>query len=629
MEFEKIKLVIWDLDNTFWSGTISEVEIQPVQKNIDLVKSLTDCGIINSICSKNTFEVAVGKLQELNVFDYFVFPSIEWSPKGQRVRNLIKTMSLRPENVLFLDDEVTNMEEAKHYSQEIMVAGPDKLPELMAFVAASKKSDPGHTRLEQYKVLEKKEIELKKYESNEDFLYASNIKVGMVTDCIPELERIHDLLMRTNQLNYTKKRIPINELEALLGRDDAQCGYVTVEDKFGNYGIVGFYALLNNNLEHFLFSCRTIGIGVEQYVYSKLNCPELEVVGEVVSRVKNVEAPLWINHNRTIDAPVVAADNENVISTASKFLFKSPCNFAKSIAYVKNNEMIHCEFNYVSQTKGNVIEAHNHTIQVLGLKEYSQETKQEILNDCTFFDEGVFSGSIFNKKYDVVFLSTLSESYAGIYKKKNSEIKVTVGTHIHPITDKTQWDGLIDGRYYSSENKFTEEYLKEFSEKYDFVGKTTPEDYRFRINKLLDYLDNNTKLCLILGVEFPCENNLDPFFKDMHISHAQINNVVREMAAENPRVICLDLNEFVKHQDDFGDNMNQFKPKIYYDISQKIISIIHHSASTKVENFSTLFIYFDMLLNFTKKITKSVIPEQSALHRNLQIIFHKLSRKRV
>ena len=54
----KIKLVVWDLDETFWGGTLSEEKIKPREKNIDLVKELTSRGIINSICSKNDFEKA-------------------------------------------------------------------------------------------------------------------------------------------------------------------------------------------------------------------------------------------------------------------------------------------------------------------------------------------------------------------------------------------------------------------------------------------------------------------------------------------------------------------------------------------------------------------------------------------
>ncbi len=42
MELNKIKLVIWDLDDTFWNGTLSEGEINPIEKNIQLIKDLTD-----------------------------------------------------------------------------------------------------------------------------------------------------------------------------------------------------------------------------------------------------------------------------------------------------------------------------------------------------------------------------------------------------------------------------------------------------------------------------------------------------------------------------------------------------------------------------------------------------------
>ena len=99
MDFSKIKLVIWDLDNTFWKGIISETAIEPIDSHLQLVKDLVDCGIVNSICSKNNFEICDTKLIELQIREYFVFPSIDWSPKGLRVKDLIKSMSLRAENV--------------------------------------------------------------------------------------------------------------------------------------------------------------------------------------------------------------------------------------------------------------------------------------------------------------------------------------------------------------------------------------------------------------------------------------------------------------------------------------------------------------------------------------------------
>lgn len=629
MDFDKIKLVIWDLDNTFWSGTISEGEIQPIEKNIELILSLTDCGIINSICSKNTFDIGAGKLEELAVFKYFVFPSIEWTPKGQRVRDLIKTMSLRAENVLFIDDEITNLEEAKHYSPGIMVAGPEIIPPLSEFVASLEKKDSGHTRLEQYKLLEKKEIEQKKYDSNEDFLHESNIRVDIIEDCDPELERIHELILRSNQLNYTKKRITIEELKELLENREAKCAYIKVNDKFGDYGIVGFYAVLNGQLEHFLFSCRTIGLGIEQYVYSKLDYPLLEVVGEVVSHVNKTEAPLWVNQYLSQENLNTVSEPKNLIpAQKTKFLFKSACDFSQVIAYVKDGDsLFHCEFNYVNAVNRNVIEGHNHSVNIVALNKISEAEKREILNECVFVDEKMFDGTIYKKKYEMVFLSSFSESYAGIYKKKNSNIHVTAGSYLFPFTDKTCWEGLINKRHYSSNNKLTEEYLKEFSEKYEFLGKSTPADYRKRIDKILNNLDKQTKLCLILGVEFPCEKNTDPFYKERHISHALLNKEIRDMARNNNRLVLLDLNEIVKNQDDFTDNLNQFTSRVNYEISQKMSSLINESVSTKIDHYPLLYVYFDILLNYTKQFVKQIIPNNIGIYKNLHKAYYMLSRK--
>ena len=98
-QFDKIKLVIWDLDETFWNGTISEDTIKIPEKHRELMVQLTDIGIVNSICSKNDFEPTMAYLKDQGLADYFVFPSINWNPKGQRVKQLIEDMQLRTVNV--------------------------------------------------------------------------------------------------------------------------------------------------------------------------------------------------------------------------------------------------------------------------------------------------------------------------------------------------------------------------------------------------------------------------------------------------------------------------------------------------------------------------------------------------
>lgn len=46
---ENVKLVIWDLDDTFWRGTLSEGSVERIESNILIVRALIDRGIMCSI----------------------------------------------------------------------------------------------------------------------------------------------------------------------------------------------------------------------------------------------------------------------------------------------------------------------------------------------------------------------------------------------------------------------------------------------------------------------------------------------------------------------------------------------------------------------------------------------------
>ncbi len=128
---EQIRLVIWDLDETFWRGTLSEEEITPIPAYIELVKTLSARGIVNSICSKNDFALAQQKLIQLGVWEYFVLPRIAFGPKGVMIREIIEAAQLRAPSVLFIDDHVMNLKEALHYNPDLQLAGPDILLSLL------------------------------------------------------------------------------------------------------------------------------------------------------------------------------------------------------------------------------------------------------------------------------------------------------------------------------------------------------------------------------------------------------------------------------------------------------------------------------------------------------------------
>lgn len=314
-----IKVVIWDLDETFWNGTLSEGGITPVQAHIDMVRELVDRGIMCSICSKNDFETAKASLVELGIWDRFVFPHIDWSPKGQAVQSILTRMQLRDENALFLDDNHMNLQEVKFFSPGIACVDATgstdgaqaDLTGLLDLPQLKGKADSDHSRLQQYRVLETKESDQKEGNlSNEDFLRQSGIKVRVITDFDDRMDRVHELINRTNQLNFTKHRVNTPEEKAELDRilrvPGVHAGLVQVQDRYGDYGIVGFFCVHKRfngtNVHHFAFSCRTLNMGIEQWVWQHLERPEFPVVGPVSSALDTPANVDWISQVDDFDA---------------------------------------------------------------------------------------------------------------------------------------------------------------------------------------------------------------------------------------------------------------------------------------------------------------------------------------
>lgn len=323
-----VKMVIWDLDDTFWDGTLSEGGVNLNAANVQAVKTLCERGIVSSICSKNDFEDAKRVLEDAGIWSYFVFPRISFQAKGALIAEIINQANLRADNVLFLDDNHLNLKEALHFAPKLMVAHPiDVLPGLLSTAQSRGKNDVALTRLNQYKQLERKLHDFTaNTNSNEDFLRSCGIQVTLDHDIESNLDRVIELINRSNQLNFTKVRIQGKAEEAKLRRKlcdrEVYAGIVRVSDKYGDYGIVGFYLKKGEVLEHFVFSCRTMNMGIEQYVYERLGKPVCNIVGPVANGLEPFEQVDWITE--------VAKDEYGSTSSVSndKLLLLGSCDIA-------------------------------------------------------------------------------------------------------------------------------------------------------------------------------------------------------------------------------------------------------------------------------------------------------------
>lgn len=595
----RIKLIIWDLDETFWKGTLSDNDKapEPIQMNIDLIKKATNRGIINSICSKNDKKAAEKELESLGVKDLLVFNSINWDSKGSRIKNTLSDMSLRPSNVLFLDDNLTNLAEAEYVLPDLMVSTPDIIPELFVIVDQLGKNDEKHSRLEQYKVLEKKREDAEGFSSNLDFLKQSNIRIQFSSLDDSVIPRIAELIQRSNQLNFTKKRISEEELKDLLHQEEYKLGYVSVADSYGKYGIVGFYALdmKKHRLEHFLFSCRTMGMGIEQYVYAALNYPELLVVEPVSGSVsKEVGMPEYIERVDKLDAK--DTNLTSAVNNQIKVLMKGPCDLEVMASYLESNSVVlDKEFNFVDHN-GNQADYFNHLINIMN---DDFEVISKWCSKYPFLSREGFETQLFSGQYNIVCLSPLMDATLAVYDDGNNH-RLAYGLYSKSLCDKENHKQYIDKKVMTARSNFSEKELMNFADEFVQVSYS-PEMIANNLEKIVNRIlakKSNTKIVVLLLGELEYKSNNHEYldtFGNKHITHKLINAQLKKKFDNSESVYLLDVNNYIKSQSDYFDNINHYSKYVYYEMAQEFVGYIEKITSVKITTSSKTKMFFQNL----------------------------------
>ena len=558
----QVKLVIWDLDETFWSGTLSEGGVTLDLDKIDTVKELNRRGIVSSICSKNDHDDARAELEAAGVWEQFVFPSISWSPKGVGVRAIIEDMGLRAVNVLFIDDNLGNLNEAVHYNPGLQTALPAVIDSLVDQPQLAGKDDRSLSRLHQYRVLERKRDDRAGSSgSNEDFLRASEIRVELGTDCESRAERLVELINRSNQLNYTKRRFGVDEFRGMLADPDRDTRYVGVRDKYGDYGICGVYSVKNGTLTDFVFSCRILHMGVERWIYRHLRKPNLTITGDVLTALDDIDEVDWIS----LDSGAVAVPEPRPTRQA-RVLLKGGCDLLAVDDFLQGRLVT--EFNTVG-SRGHDVVGH-HTVLIRRAADGCSEDQRAVIDRLPFLDSTAFQTAILTDpdRYEAVVYSVLQDYAQGLYRYKDGDLVVPYEQYSDPATDPDRWP------YFLSRWEgvgIDRPFLEWFADNFEFLGPLSPEQFQDNIRWLRGQVPAQAQLVLINGAEVEVDV---PREHDRHLRHREMNAALDAVVAELPNTCILDVRPFVSERDDVVDNIRHYTRPAYLHMANGLRDLL-------------------------------------------------------
>lgn len=264
-----VKCLVWDLDNTLWQGTLLEDPSVQLSSEIrDVITTLDSRGILQSVASKNDFDLAWKRLEDFGIAEYFVLPRIGWGRKSDSIIEIAGQLNFALSTIAFIDDLPNERAEVTFSAPEVRCYAADQalaLPALAEFSPAVVTVD-ARRRREMYQASFRREAEKESFTGpDESFLRSLDLEMHIKRANKEDLSRVEELTLRTSQMNATGVHYSGEDLLGLLDDPAHEVLTVTLTDRFGPHGAVGVLLLECHpevwHLRLLATSCRVVSFG--------------------------------------------------------------------------------------------------------------------------------------------------------------------------------------------------------------------------------------------------------------------------------------------------------------------------------------------------------------------------------
>lgn len=284
------KCLVLDLDGTVWGGVVGEDGAAGIEVGTGyhgeafhafqrVVKQVGSQGVLVAAVSKNDPEPVRQALREHPDMalreDDFVRVTANWRPKHHNLTELAADLNIGVDSFVFADDSPYECGLVRRELPGTAVLWLDDEPALHVekllrdgWFDTRELTAEDTARPARYRHEATRAEFSRGFDTIGDYLRELRVRVRLQRVCEPEVGRVSQLTLRTNQFNLTGRRLQPADVRAFAGDPAVLTLAIHAGDRFGDSGIVGAVLAYRDTdvlrIDDFVLSCRAFARGIEQ-----------------------------------------------------------------------------------------------------------------------------------------------------------------------------------------------------------------------------------------------------------------------------------------------------------------------------------------------------------------------------
>lgn len=290
------KCLVLDLDNTLWGGVIGDdgpdqikigretAEAEAFTAFQEYCLQLRSRGILLAVCSKNSEAIARQGFEHpdsiLSV-DHFSCFKANWEPKHENIKAIAAELNIGLNSLVFVDDNPAEREIIAAQLPEVAV--PNVGSDVSRFISVLEDgryfepvrlSSEDLKRAEQYQENAQRSASESRFQNYDEYLESLEMTAEVAAFKPVYLDRITQLIGKTNQFNLTTRRYTRAQVDAVASDPAYIALYGKLTDKFGDNGLISvIIGRKEDDILHidlWIMSCRVLKRGMEALMLDAL-----------------------------------------------------------------------------------------------------------------------------------------------------------------------------------------------------------------------------------------------------------------------------------------------------------------------------------------------------------------------